>query len=42
MQVLKDERSGKSIKAEVIDENCSGLDSDVRILLLLQLKLDLR
>jgi len=41
MQVLKDERSGRNIKAEVIDENCDGLDSDVRVLAFLRMKLDL-
>jgi len=30
MQLLKNERYGKALAVEVIDENCCGLDSDVR------------
>ena len=30
MQVLRDERSGKHLIVEVIDESSDGLDSDVR------------
>jgi len=35
MQILKDERTGKSLTVEVIDEESDGFDSDVRINLLL-------
>jgi len=33
MQLLKNERYGKALAVEVIDENCCGLDSDVRIVI---------
>jgi len=31
MQVLKEQRSGKALTVEVIDEDSSGLDSKVRV-----------